>query len=298
VTVDNSAPTVSVTAPAAGAIVSGSSVSVKATAADNVAVAGVQFKLDGANLGAEDTSTPYSITWNTTSASEGTHTISAVARDAAGNTTQASAVSVKVDNVAPPAPAQVRDGPGADQQYTIVATQLRANWDAVVDAGSGINHYELAIGTTSGGKQTLAYTNVGTVTSYTAGGLSLSNNTTYYVSVRAVDNAGRTGAVRTANGITVDTALPTVAMSAPANNATVSGTAVTVTATASDTHGIASVQFMLDGVNLGSPDTTSPYSIVWNTTTAANGTHTLQAKAVDVPGNVQTSTSRTVTVQN
>ena len=54
VTVDNIAPTVSVTAPTRGASVSGT-VPVSATASDNVGVVGVQFKLDGANLGAEDT---------------------------------------------------------------------------------------------------------------------------------------------------------------------------------------------------------------------------------------------------
>ena len=63
---------------------------VSANAADNVGVAGVQFKLDGANLGAEDTASPYSASWNTTTATNGSHTLTAVARDAAGNTTTAS----------------------------------------------------------------------------------------------------------------------------------------------------------------------------------------------------------------
>ena len=46
-------------------------VTVTANASDNVGVAGVQFKLDGANLGAEDTSAPYSVPWNTTGAPTG-----------------------------------------------------------------------------------------------------------------------------------------------------------------------------------------------------------------------------------
>ena len=52
-------------------------VTVSATASDNVGVAGVQFKLDGANLGAEDTTAPYSVTWNTTTATNGSHTLTA-----------------------------------------------------------------------------------------------------------------------------------------------------------------------------------------------------------------------------
>ena len=62
--VDATPPTVSVSAPAAGATLTGTT-PVNATAADNVGVAGVQFTLDGANLGAEDTSAPYSVSWNT-----------------------------------------------------------------------------------------------------------------------------------------------------------------------------------------------------------------------------------------
>src|SRR6185437_9231583 len=83
---------------------------------------------------------------------------------------------------------------------------------------------------------------------------------------------------------TVDTTPPTVAMSAPANAATVSG-AVTVSATASDNVGVVGVQFLLDGANLGAEDTTSPYSVSWNSATVSNGSHTLSARARDAAGN-------------
>jgi lysophospholipase L1-like esterase/chitodextrinase len=97
---DGTPPTVSLSAPAEGATVSGNAVPVSAGAADNVAVAGVQFKLDGVNLGAEDTSAPYTINWNTTSASNGAHTLTAVARDPSNNTTTSSGVTVTVANAA------------------------------------------------------------------------------------------------------------------------------------------------------------------------------------------------------
>ena len=189
VTVDNSAPSVAITAPTSGATVS-ATITVSATASDNVGVVGVQFRLDGANLGAEDTTAPYSVSWNTTTASNGAHTLTAVARDAAGNTTTSSAVSVTVDNSA-----------------------------------------------------------------------------------------------------------PSVAISAPAGGATVSGT-VTVSATASDNIGVVGVQFRLDGAALGAEDTTSPYSVPWDTTAAGNGTHTLTAVARDAAGNTTTSSGVTVTVSN
>jgi hypothetical protein len=81
---DGTPPTVALTAPANGATVSGSAVTVSANASDNIGVVGVQFKLDGVNLGAEDTAAPYSVNWDTTGATNGTHQLTAVARDAAG----------------------------------------------------------------------------------------------------------------------------------------------------------------------------------------------------------------------
>ncbi|MEO8064707.1 MAG: Ig-like domain-containing protein, partial [Pseudomonadota bacterium] len=103
VTVNNAAgdtqvPTVSFTAPANAATVSGS-VTVSANAADNVGVVGVQFELDGNNLGAEDTSAPYSLSWTTTATANGDHTLTAIARDAAGLTATATR-SVTVTNAA------------------------------------------------------------------------------------------------------------------------------------------------------------------------------------------------------
>ena len=95
---DTTPPTVSFTAPAAGAVVS-ASITVAANASDNVGVAGVRFFLDGVALGAEDTIAPYSIAWNTRTATNGAHTLSALARDAAGRTATATR-PVTVSNVA------------------------------------------------------------------------------------------------------------------------------------------------------------------------------------------------------
>ncbi|MEK7201553.1 MAG: Ig-like domain-containing protein, partial [Patescibacteria group bacterium] len=95
---DITSPTTSLTAPTSGSTVSGSSVSVSANASDNIGVSGVQFLLDGANLQTEDTTSPYSITWNTTITTNGSHTITARARDAAGNTTTSSSVTITVNN--------------------------------------------------------------------------------------------------------------------------------------------------------------------------------------------------------
>ncbi len=98
---DTTPPSVSVSTPQSGATVSGS-VTVSANASDNVGVAGVQFLLDGGNLGTEVTSPPFSTSWNTTQSSNAAHTLSARARDAAGNTATSAMVTVTVTNTLSP----------------------------------------------------------------------------------------------------------------------------------------------------------------------------------------------------
>ena len=102
VPVDTTPPTVSITTPAGGASVWGT-VSVIASASDNNKVAGVQFMLNGAPLGAEDTASPYSVAWNTGTVPDGPYTLTAVARDPAGNTRASAPVNVTVNSsFAPP----------------------------------------------------------------------------------------------------------------------------------------------------------------------------------------------------
>jgi len=98
---DVTAPTVSLSAPANGASVSGT-IALSATASDNVAVVGVQFRLDGLAFGPELTAPPYTMQWNTAASANGAHTLAATARDDAGNTTTSASVSVSVANVQTP----------------------------------------------------------------------------------------------------------------------------------------------------------------------------------------------------
>ena len=97
-------PTVSLTAPANGATVSGAAVTVAAAASGAVPIAGVQFTLDGMNLSAEVTSAPYTIAWNTLTVTNGSHTLAAVARNTTGLMTASVPVTVTVNNALSPAP--------------------------------------------------------------------------------------------------------------------------------------------------------------------------------------------------
>ena len=96
------APTVSLTAPSAGAIVSDVA-TIAASASDNVGVSGVQFQIDGVDLPGEVATPPYSFAWNTSTTADGAHTLTAIARDAAGNHASAS-VGITVSNTTGSAP--------------------------------------------------------------------------------------------------------------------------------------------------------------------------------------------------
>jgi chitodextrinase len=185
---DMTPPIVSLTAPTADATVSGT-IDVTATASDDVRVAGVQLLLDGNPIGSEDTTAPYTVSWDT-SKEGGPHVLTARARDAA-------------NNFATSAPAKV-----------------------------------------------------------------------------TVDNAG-----------------PSVKITSPTNNEQVVDI-VNVNADASDNVGVASVQFLVDGVDRGVPITTAPYVLEWDTRTVSKGTHTLAARARDTAGNSTISAPVTVNVAN
>ncbi|MFO0578525.1 MAG: M4 family metallopeptidase [Polyangia bacterium] len=94
---DTTAPTVSLTAPTAGATVSGT-VTISASAMDNVGVAAVEF-YSGTTLIGTDTSSPYSVSWDSKSVTNGAYSLTAKAKDAAGNVGSSAAVSVTVSNM-------------------------------------------------------------------------------------------------------------------------------------------------------------------------------------------------------
>jgi chitodextrinase len=281
VTVDNGAPSVAITAPTSGATVSGT-VTVSANASDNSGVVGVQFRVDGTNVGAEDTTSPYSLSWSTTTVGDGAHTLTAVARDAAGNTTTSIGVTVTVDNSAPTV-AITAPSSGATVSGTVTISASVSDTVGVVGVQFRVD------GATLGAEDTTSPYSVSWTTTTATNG----SHTLTAVARDAAGNATTSSGV----AVTVDNSGPTVTLTAPASGATVSAT-VTVSATASDSSGVVGVQFQLDGATLGTEDTTNPYSVSWNTTTATNGAHTLTAVARDAAGNTSTSSGVSVTVDN
>src|SRR5262245_7440697 len=97
---DPTPPAVSMTAPASGATVSGT-VTVSASASDNVGVTAVTILVDGTTTLCVDNTSPYFCSWDTTKTSNGSHKISAMATDAAGNKGTSTEITVTVSNLPP-----------------------------------------------------------------------------------------------------------------------------------------------------------------------------------------------------
>jgi hypothetical protein len=152
---------------------------------------GVQFYLNGSEFGSEDIDAPYSFSWNTYSVANGNYTLTATARDAAGNIKTSSGIAINVNN-------------------------------------------------------------------------------------------------------TPDAEIPIVNITSPSQG-NVTGP-INIRATASDNIGVAGVQFLLDGNNLGLEDITAPYSIPWNSAITTAGNHVISARARDVAGNVSVVTYVNVNV--
>jgi beta-lactamase superfamily II metal-dependent hydrolase len=178
---DTTPPTVSITTPANGATVSGTT-SVTASASDDVGVTKVEFALDGA-LQSTDTSSPYAWSWDTTATANGTHTLTATAYDAAGNSA-ASSISVNVNNVPDTTP------PTAPASLTATGgkRKISLTWSASSD-NVGVTGYQVWRASSATG----TFTQIATTTA-TSYGDSVASRSTFFYYVKATDAAGNVSA--------------------------------------------------------------------------------------------------------
>ena len=190
------------------------------------------------------------------------------AQDAAGNYAQnATFFQVTADTTPPVADA----GPNqAVDQRTLVTLDGTASTDNV-----GIASFTWTF--TDGGPKVLQ----GVVVHYT-----FVNAGIFTVTLTVSDAAGNSAA-DTMTVTVRDTTPPAVAFTTPIDGANVSG-AIGVAAAASDNVGVVRVEFLVDGVPRGNA-TTAPFSLTLDTTTLANGNHTIEAVAYDAAGNSATA---------
>jgi hypothetical protein len=172
---DTAPPTVSFVTPANGATLTGS-ITLSANATDNVGIAGVQFNLDGSALGPRMTGTGplYSLSWDTTTATNGSHTISLAASDATGNIGMAS-ITVSVSNA-----------PGISniQGSSVTSSSATITWTTDVNADSQVEYgTSTAYGLSSALQSTLS-------TSHSVALSGLTAATVYHYRVKSKNSSG------------------------------------------------------------------------------------------------------------
>jgi hypothetical protein len=121
------------------------------------------------------------------------------------------------------------------------------------------------------------------------GRIQLGDNSTGRIYDVVLDNAA-------ANTTFIDMTPPIVALAEPVANAAVRDS-VTFAAEALDNIAMDRVEFLVNGIIVGI-DYTSPYDMIWNSTTMGDGPATITARAVDNTFNPAVSTSRIVMVDN
>ena len=277
------APAVAIVSPTAGSTVSvGLPQTIVASAsAGSGTIASVQFLANGLSLGTV-TTFPYNQVW--TPAGVGPVALTAVATDSLGNRMTSSVVNVTVAPVSPGAPVVSITSPAAGSTLQVgLATSVTA---VASDPDGTISKVDFLVnGVVQASDTTFPYSFNFTPTA----------TGTYRITAVATDNGGN---ATTSSAVTVTVSggtAPTVAIASPADGATVSvGLPQTIVASASAASGtIASVQFLANGVSVGTA-TTFPYNQVW--TPAGVGTVALTAVATDSLGNIRTSAVVNVTV--
>lgn len=106
---DTTNPVVSITSPASGTTLT-TTTTIQATATDNTAVTKVEFYVDGALKGTDTTASTgssYSYALDPSTLANGTHSLTAKAYDAAGNTATSNAVSISVGSAPAPIPGDI-----------------------------------------------------------------------------------------------------------------------------------------------------------------------------------------------
>ncbi len=280
---DTIPPVIDIAAPQNGNTVSGSDVSVSASASDNSGIAYVTISIDGTQV-AFLTSAPYTYQWNTTGYAEGNHTIRAVASDLAGNSASTS-ITVNVNNL-----------PVDTTPPTVSITSPQPN--SIV---TGMVPVEAKASDNVGIKQVYFFVDHVNVSILGNPPYTYSWNTSAYsdgphvLEVQAFDPSGNSDSALIDVTVKHDITPPVVSINSPSNNSSVSGK-VSISALAADSTGISAVTFMINKKSVAVVSI-QPYTYSWNTDSLINGKYLISVTAQDSAGNFATD-SVSVVVSN
>ncbi|MFX1484690.1 MAG: Ig-like domain-containing protein, partial [Promethearchaeota archaeon] len=265
VTVDNTKPVTTIDQPGYGAVVNNTR-RIIATASDVSGIASVEFYLEGVLLFADD-SAPYEYMWDTTTVSDGEKNITCAAVDTVGNTGYSS-ILVTVDNSAP--------------QLSIHSLSVWGNSGLMAvntSDPSGIHRVEFYI------DGFLQYVDYSYPFQWSWSGVSFSDGI-YTFMAYSYDNLNHSSSA--SSGVQIDNTKPDLSVTWTPSGTELSDL-VSFSVAASDSNGVAYVEFYLDGV-LQETDYSAPYSWSWDTALVLDGNHTIEVIAVDNMANSKSLT--------
>ena len=267
-TVDNTAPTVTITNPSQGAYVSTSQVTVTWSGSDNYEIDHYEISLDGETPINVGTNTSYTYS----SVPDGDHNVTVFVYDKAGNA-NFSIVYFTVDTTNPTI--TITYPQSGDW---LMDNNVTITWYAN-DTGSGIDHYEIHCYNSTWDS---GWIDVGLNTSYTFTDLA---DGSYTVEVMAYDKAGNSGSDSVNFG--VDTVAPTVTITSPADGEYVNTSDVTINWNGNDaTSGIDHYEIIIMNSTWNSSWINVGLSTSHTFLNLADGKYTVYVKAIDLAGNV------------
>lgn len=293
-TPDTTAPTVSITSPTNGAVVSGT-ITISASATDNVGVTSVDFLIDNTLLGT-DTAAPYSISWDTRTVANALHSITATARDAANNA-GSHTISVTVGNdIQPPT------APSLLTATAVSSSQINLGWTASTD-NVGVTGYQVFRDNAQ----------VATVTGTSYSDTGRSPSTIYNYFIKAFDATGNLSPPSTT--VTATTPAPppvTLSITVSAPSSQERGETFDVKATITNTgsltaQGVQATILLPSGLSTTDPLTRAignitpgaSVTVEWAVQTDIAGSYTISVTAVDSSGSsAQGSTGVTITASS
>jgi hypothetical protein len=279
---DMTPPTAAITAPADGTTVS-DQVAVAATATDASGVSSVSFFADGAAIGT-DVSAPFTATWDSTTAPNGPHVLTATAKDPAGNVGTAAAVTVTVANVFDTTPPAVALTAPLEGETVSGLTQLHA---AATD-GAGVSSVTFSVDGTSVGTDAAApYAFDWDTTSVASG--------PHTIGATAIDAASNTG-VATDVHVTVDNGTDATPPTVPGNLVAAASGATKVDLSwqaSTDASGVASYEISREGSLL---DTVASPGYT-DANLSPSTLYSYEVRAVDPFGNRSDPASASVTTR-
>ena len=251
----------------------------------------VQWTVDGVKLG-NPVASPFTLNWYSVTGVDGAHVLRAVAADSSGRTAASAPVTVNLTGARPAAGASTASGPSVSVTSPAPGQTVSGVFALRASAANASSVQWQIDGANLGAPVAAPFT----LNWYSSTGV----DGTHTLRAVAADASGRAAAsapvtftlagARAGAGSTT-AAAPAVSVTSPAAGQTVSG----VFALRASASNAVSVQWQVDGANLGAP-VGSPFTLNWYSSTGVDGTHTLRAVARDAAGHTTVSAPVTITL--